>query len=594
MSLLVGDPLTSLAFSVYENKGVFALMLGSGLSRAASIPTGWEITLDLIRRVAQAQGVKDQPNWDKWYREKTGQEPNYSALLEELASTPNERRAILHSYIEPTEEDRREGRKVPTAAHRAIAELVGSGFVRVIVTTNFDRLLENALVERGVEPTVVASADALAGAEPLAHTKCYILKLHGDYKDARILNTDQELSAYPPAYDRLLDRILDEHGLVVCGWSGEWDHALRAAFLRAPNRRYSYFWTVRGRVGAGAQEIIDHRRARVLTIKDADGFFTALKNQVVTLEQTHRQNPLTMDLLTNSTKRCLARPEYRIQLDDLFTQEIGRLLAQLDGAEFQPDKKWDESEFRVRVARYEAATEPLARMVGIVSRWGESKEMRVVFDVIRALFDQSQKVGGGLNIWLGLRKYPATLILVAAGLGMVREQRWTDFHRLLTLELHREDREPRRVVDMLCEWAWPGPGPSVWKLLTGVENHRTALSDHLSDLFMEWGKSFVGIPSGFEMLHGCFEILCALAYLEKEEETALLQAALNHPGQEFCWLPLGRIGRIERHRQLLVREMKAEPMKTALLRAGFAKSSERFLETFIDGLERFATRLSWS
>jgi hypothetical protein len=48
---------TQLAFSLMENKGVFAVLLGSGVSRAADIPTGWEITLDLIRRVGTAQGV---------------------------------------------------------------------------------------------------------------------------------------------------------------------------------------------------------------------------------------------------------------------------------------------------------------------------------------------------------------------------------------------------------------------------------------------------------------------------------------------------------------------------------------------------------
>jgi hypothetical protein len=53
-----------------------------------------------------------------------------------------------------------------------------------------------------------------------------VLKLYGDYKDARILNTDAELSGYPVQYDSILDRILDEHGLIVCGWSGEWDLAL--------------------------------------------------------------------------------------------------------------------------------------------------------------------------------------------------------------------------------------------------------------------------------------------------------------------------------------------------------------------------------
>jgi hypothetical protein len=67
MGLADIDVLTQLAFSVSENKGVFAVLVGSGLSRAAEIPTGWEITLDLIRRVAAAQGVADQPDWAKWY-----------------------------------------------------------------------------------------------------------------------------------------------------------------------------------------------------------------------------------------------------------------------------------------------------------------------------------------------------------------------------------------------------------------------------------------------------------------------------------------------------------------------------------------------
>ncbi len=68
MSLLQGDTLTQISFSVFENKGVFAALLGSGLSRSAEIPTGWKITLDIVRRVAKAQGVADQADWAKRYR----------------------------------------------------------------------------------------------------------------------------------------------------------------------------------------------------------------------------------------------------------------------------------------------------------------------------------------------------------------------------------------------------------------------------------------------------------------------------------------------------------------------------------------------
>src|SRR6516162_9547967 len=87
VSTLITDAVTQLSFALFENKGVFALLLGSGLSRAAEIPTGWEITLDLIRCVSTAQGINAQPDWAKWYHDKTGQHPSYSTLLQELAGS---------------------------------------------------------------------------------------------------------------------------------------------------------------------------------------------------------------------------------------------------------------------------------------------------------------------------------------------------------------------------------------------------------------------------------------------------------------------------------------------------------------------------
>jgi hypothetical protein len=99
------DPVTALAFSVFENKGVYAALLGSGISRAAQIPTGWEMTLDLVRKAAGLRKVKDQTDWAAWYRKQFKKEPEYSTLLSELAVTPDERRAILHRYIEATPDD---------------------------------------------------------------------------------------------------------------------------------------------------------------------------------------------------------------------------------------------------------------------------------------------------------------------------------------------------------------------------------------------------------------------------------------------------------------------------------------------------------
>ena len=176
------------------NRGVYALLLGSGVSRAAEIPTGWEIVVNLLGKLAAADGNSADVDSEQWYRQKYGESPEYSSLLDRLARAPAERQQLLRPYFEPTDQEREDGLKQPTAAHRAIAQLVAQGFVRVIITTNFDRLVEKALEDVGVTPTVLSSPDHVKGALPLIHTRCCVFKVHGDYQDTRIRNSPTEFS----------------------------------------------------------------------------------------------------------------------------------------------------------------------------------------------------------------------------------------------------------------------------------------------------------------------------------------------------------------------------------------------------------------
>ena len=589
MSALTENYLTRLSFSMYENSGVYALLIGSGVSRAAEIPTGWEITLDLIRRIALAQGEKEQTDWVAWYRKKNGKEPDYSELISELGLSRDERRSILHGYIEPSAEDREEGRKIPTRAHYAIANLVRAGFVRVIITTNFDRLLENALREKGVEPTIVASVDALKGAEPLTHAGCYLFKLHGDYKDARILNTDAELSAYPRKYNALLDRIFDEYGLLVCGWSGEWDHALRKAIMRNPARRYSMFWTELGELGAVAEELIAYRKGTLITIKDADSFFDGIGSCIETIAQTHRQNPQSVDLLVNSTKRYIAKPEHRIQLDELLASETRSLLEKLESADLSTEKINSTEEVRRQVDIYEASVEPLARMVGVLGRWGENGECTTVINIIRSLLRHADRKKDGSSWLLSLRSYPAVLLVVAYGMGIIRAQRWAVLHRLLSEPIrNRYGTEPGRIVEELFPYSWEGSDKHLWSNLEGLANRSTPLSDHLCHLLPRWGESFLGVVSNFEELYERWEVLGSIAYCECYTLEDIQVAISNG---NFVGMPLGR-SRWNRGNRIL-ELIQRNDLKEVLLQAGFAKGQAKFFDAAITNFRGIATRVAW-
>jgi Tfp pilus assembly protein PilF len=163
--------------------------------------------------------------------------------------------------------------------------------VKVFLTTNFDRLIEKALEEEGIVPTVISTPDALEGSLPLAHAGVTVIKLHGDYRDTRIKNTMEELDEYHPAIDALLDRVLDEYAMVICGWSAQWDTALKRAFERCGSHRFTTFWAARRALTKSQQEVLEARKGVYVQVQGADAFFAELASKISALEDGDGMEP---------------------------------------------------------------------------------------------------------------------------------------------------------------------------------------------------------------------------------------------------------------------------------------------------------------
>jgi hypothetical protein len=413
------EPIISLAFSMHANKGVYALLLGSGISRSAGIPTGWGVVEDLITRIARLRGEEPLPDPETWFREKFGEGPSYSNLLDQLAKTPPERNQILRDYFEPDEEDRKQGRKVPTEAHHAIAGLVASGHVRVIATTNFDRLTEAALEATGIRPTVIDTPDKIEGAMPLAHARCMVIKLHGDYMDIRIKNTPEELMKYDERMDKVLDRVLDEYGLLVCGWSAEYDGALEAAIARRPSRRFTTFWAHKGPLGDEARRLIDLRRAEIIEIEGADPFFRELAEKVSALEEFDRPHPMTAQMAVAAEKEYLLEERHRIRLHDLVMGEADRLLAAMADKNFPTTIEVTKEAVRRRLTAYEGLSETVTGLITNGCRWSDAAEHRELWARTVELIANPSRDYRGSSYWEHIRWYPAMLLMYAGGMASV-------------------------------------------------------------------------------------------------------------------------------------------------------------------------------
>lgn len=404
-----------IAFSLQSSPGVYALLLGSGISRSAGIPTGWEVVLDLIKKVAQIEGESSLTDPEKWYIEKYG-EPDYAKLLDILANTPAERARLLRQYFEPDQHDLEEGLKVPTQAHRSIAKLVKYGYVRMILTTNFDRLIEKAIEGEGITPVVISTDDSMEGAMPYIHNQCTIVKLHGDYMDTRIKNTPEELANYSEALNKYLDRIFDEFGLIICGWSAEWDESLRKALYRRKNRRFSTYWTVRGKMGNEATRLVTHLKAENMSIIGADEFFSTLSDNVEALTDFGASHPLSTDLAVAKVKKYLSEEKYSIKLHDLVIKELDRVCLELSSDRFETEPQLELTpEFYIkRIHEYEELMNTLIRISTTLVYFDNDRCSSLIKRIIERIL-QTQKFVGSRYL-INLQRYPVLLLFNSIGL----------------------------------------------------------------------------------------------------------------------------------------------------------------------------------
>ena len=417
-------------------------------------------------------------------------------------------------YFEPNDQELEEGAKQPTVAHHAIAQLVKQGFVKVIITTNFDRLIEKALDDAGIVPTILSSPDHLKGAPPLDHIEHCVFKVHRDYLDTRIRNTPNELKEYPKEFDEYLDRIFDEYGLIICGWSADWDEALRKAIYRAPSRRFSTYWAVYGQASDQAQKLINHRSAQKIIIKDANKFFQDVQETVQSLEEYSKPHPLSTETAVESLKRYLPEPRHQIRLADLIGNEVDRIVEATSTLAFAVDDgpAWTNESATARVCGYEAVCSTLLAMAPIGGFYAEEYHLAAWQSALERL---SVVSSSGEQRWLELQSYPGTLLLYALGLGLVATDQIEFLGRLFKTEGRQTNGEVLPVVQLLPPSCLFKAGAKGAQFLKGMENHSTPLNDWLYRELRQYTKRLIPNDERYRLIFNKLEILMALGCAHK-------------------------------------------------------------------------------
>lgn len=506
------EKLTTLAFSMYSNKGAYALLLGSGISRSAHIPSGWEVEEILIQRLGASQGITESKDWHQWYKDCYGRSASYSYLLGEIVKTPTERVQLMKSFFEPTNEEKELGWKAPTKAHKAIAKLAKEGYIRVILTTNFDRLLEKAFEMEGVTPQVISHEGAILQTTPLVHSKIpTIIKINGDYIDCQFRNTSEELDEYPDQMRLYLRRIFEDYGLVTCGWSGEWDKGLIEIINSATRSRYNSFFAYVGEPNYSIKSLSQNRMGELMCIESADKLFSELYEQIMALKKYDANANMTHEIMMARVKKYLSSKQYEIEFADIIERwgtEAYNQITKVAHYNFQLSKEVFEHYLEIHLR----AIAPLLDASILTARWGKEWHIKLLGEILIKLCIKPMRNGEitaeGTQY---LHALAPMLLLNTIGIACVKYGRFKGLNSILRLSVPAGNfmgfyREPLLYLLGGTHWSY-----EKWNSLTGA-NYYYPFSIFFLLQLKPFFKDYFVIDSEYENVFYIWEHLKSLVY----------------------------------------------------------------------------------
>jgi hypothetical protein len=461
--------------------------------------------------------------------------------------------------------------------------MVAKGYFKVIISTNFDRLMEQALEMEGISPTVISTTDAVLGASPITHTKCTLIKVHGDYRDTRLRNTSLELSQYEASLNALLNRIFDEFGLIICGWSATWDTALRGAILSSPNRRYSVTWANKGQMSPEATELVRFKGASVIEIESADDFFSSTAEKLDALERFNSPHPISTAIAVASLKKYLVEDRFRIELSELLSKEAERQISNLQNA-FGESRIFSSEEFVEGIRRCEQSLQTLIAVIANGAFWGRSEHSEVWLRTIVRMLDIPQD-RSGYTILQNVRRYPACILLYAAGISAVASDSYETLERIVKYRrMNTEDQFDERDVPFVDKLtAQAVLDPDVLKKALG-NNYRTPSSERLYALLRDPLRSIIPSDSQYDDAFDRFEYLLALVVCD--ERMKANRSSPFGPIGRFGWKRSSNSYSRPKISVVFQREQDAEGAAWGPIKSGIFTNAERYAEVEKEFLEK--------
>lgn len=374
--------------------------------------------------------------------------------------------------------------------------------IRVIVTTNFDQLLEKALEKKNIEFDVVTSENDLDNIKPREHSNCRLFKLHGDYKKLNIRNTEKELEKYSDSISKELQEIFDRYGLIVVGYSGS-DKAVIEHLINKKSK-YSLYWLAREEINEAIQELINHQEGKVIYRDSADTFLKELERKI-SLFLTYPTGD-TPEFLVTHVKNLL-REQDKIEINELSKDVVRDLTTKWDGLfeKFRDDHG-------NRISHLKSLEQILDRLIVIgfvLIEYGENELFNKLLRSFNPIINLSEELIGSRSASIGdMPKMIASELFYLWGSYSLNIENFTAMKLLFDFEISTRD-------DLVPLFAYRGIHCS------DVFNAESSKSfDYLLEYpkDKEYFKDFPEFKKDFHTILCQFNLIIALKIISKRAE----------------------------------------------------------------------------
>jgi tetratricopeptide (TPR) repeat protein len=319
----------------------FNLLTGAGTSKSAGIPLARELIEEINKKYPTECNRKlkgDQFN-------------DYGSCMSCLDG--NQRRELIGGYLNNSKIN---------WAHIAIASMMCEGYISRVITFNFDSILARACGLLGLYPaTYDFGAAATVDTSYIANQA--IIHLHGQGSGKTILNTTAETKKHIKNIKPLMRTTLQDHSLLVIGYSGGSDAVFRLLCEEYTGREKIWWAGHSENQSAEIDKLIrkDSMNANYIGKCDADEFLIALARELKCFPPTLFKNPFehlleelepltdfpmteneSVDLLDNTRQKLKSASDEenkkKISLDELIMQ--GNWQAVIDSGDMSdPEQK---------------------------------------------------------------------------------------------------------------------------------------------------------------------------------------------------------------------------------------------------------------